>query len=292
MRFCFIAEHQHLYPVRLLCGVMNVSKSGFYDYLVRVHRESSAREREAASLLKQITEIFVASNKRYGSPRIHAELRKRGVVCSLRRVKKLMRRAGIYAVPEGKYKSRKTLEVLPETANLLVPKPDIATANQVWYSDITFIKTAEGWLYLAAVIDAYSRRIVGYAMDGNMKTDLVIRALRMATRQRHAPKGLIHHSDKGSQYTSYAYQRELAAWGIRSSFTGTGACLDNAYIESFFATLKKELVYQTAFATREGARLAVFEFVEGYYNRWRLHSSLGYQSPTEFEAQGVERLAA
>lgn len=176
-----------------------MSKSGFYDYLGRVHREPSAREREAASLLKQITEIFVASNKRYGSPRIHAELRKRGAVCSLHRVKKLMRRAGIYAVPEGKYKSRKTLEAVPETANLLVPKPDIATANQVWYSDITFIKTAEGWLYLAAVMDAYSRRIVGYAMDGNMKTDLVIRALRMATRQRHAPKGLIHHSDKGSQ---------------------------------------------------------------------------------------------
>lgn len=125
-----------------------------------------------------------------------------------------------------------------------------------------------------------------------MRTDLVIQALRMAIGQRHAPRELIHHSDKGSQYTSYAYQRELAAWGMRPSFTGTGACLDNAHLESFFATLKKELVYQTTFATRAEARLAIFEFVEVFYNRWWLHSSLAYQSPVEFEAQGLERLAA
>ena len=292
MRFCFIAEHQHLYPVRVLCGVMNVSRSGFYGYLVRLHREPSLREREEASLLEQIKAIFEESSKRYGSPRIHAELRKRRVVCSLRRVKRLMRQTGMYALLGRKYKHRKTPEVLLETTNLLIPKPAIVAANQVWYSDITFIKTAEGWLYLATVMDAYSKRIVGYAMNDTMKTDLVIQALRMATRQRRAPKGLIHHSDKGSQYTSYAYWRELVTWGMLQSFTGTGACLDNAHIESFFATLKKELVYQTTFATRAAARLAVFEFIEGYYNRWRLHSSLNYQSPADFEAQGLERLAA
>lgn len=292
MRFCFIEQHQHRYPVRVLCSVMNVSRSGFYGYLGRVHREPSERERVKASLLEQINVIFEESHKRYGSPRIHAELRKRRVECSLRRVKRLMREAGIYAIPKRKREHRNPPEVLLETTNLLIPKPEIVAANEVWYSDITFIKTAEGWLYLAAVMDAYSKRIVGYAMADHMRTDLVIQALRMGTRQRRISKGLIHHSDKGSQYTSYTYGRELAAWGMRPSFTGTGACLDNAYIESFFATLKKELVYRSTFASREEARLAIFEFIEGYYNRWRLHSSLDYRSPTEFESQAMQRLAA
>lgn len=243
VRFCFIAEQQHRYPVRVLCRVMNVSRSGIYGYLVRFHRESSERERLNASLLEQISVIFEESCKRYGSPRIHAELRKRRVVCSLKRVKRLMREAGLYAVPERKYKRRKIPETLLKTANLLIPKLDIAEVNQVWYSDITFIKTAEGWLYLAAVMDTYTKRIVGYAMADHMQTELVIQALRMGTKQRRISEGPIHHSDKGSQYTSYAYGRELAAWEMPPSFTGTGACLDNAYIESFFASLKKELVY-------------------------------------------------
>jgi putative transposase len=195
VRLCFIAKHQHRYPVKLLCGVMNVSRSGFYGQLARVHREPSLRKREDASLLEQSQAIFEESHKRYGSPRIHAELRKRQVVCSLRRVKRLMREAGIYAVPKRKHRHRKTTEVLLETTNLLVPKPDIVAANQVWYSDITFVKTDEGWLYLAAVMDAYSKRIVGYAMAQHMRTDLVVRALRMATKQRRVCKGLIHHSD-------------------------------------------------------------------------------------------------
>jgi transposase InsO family protein len=275
-----------------MCRVMGVSRSGFYDYLTRVSRELPKREQEDIALLKQITEIFEESSKRYGSPRIHAELHKCHVVCSLKRVKRLMREAGIYALPKRKYRRRKTLETLSAAANLLVPKPNLVKVNQVWYTDITFVKTGEGWLYLAAVMDAYSKRIVGYAMDGNMKTDLVIQALRMAAKQRQVVKGLIHHSDKGSQYTSHAYQRELAAQGMRPSFTGTGACLDNAYIESFFATLKKELVYQSSFATREEARLAVSEFINMYYNSWRLHSSLGYRCPNDFETQGLARLAA
>ena len=292
MRFGFITDQRLFYPVVLLCRVMRVSRSGFYDYLTRRVRGPSEREQSDAALLEQISAIFEESSKRYGSPRIHAELRKRYVVCSLKRVKRLMRRAGIYAVPERKYKRRKTSEVCLEATNLLVSRPDIVAANQVWYSDITFVKTAEGWLYLAAVMDAYSKRVVGYAMSDNMRTDLIVWALRMATKQRQAPRGLIHHSDKGSQYTSYAYQRELAAWGMRPSFTGTGACLDNAHIESFFATLKKELVYRTTFATREEARLAISEFINMYYNSWRLHSSLGYQCPNDFEAQDLERLAA
>ena len=292
MRFGFIAELRHSYPVALLCKVMRVSRSGFYDYLKRVQRQPSAGEVEARRLLAEIKAIHEESRKRYGSPRVHAELERRGLRCSLSKVKRLMRREGIYALLERKYRRRKSVLTLAQTTNLLSPEPNISRANQVWYSDITYVRTAEGWLYLAAVMDAYSKRIVGYALAEHMRTDLVIQALRMAAKQRHLTKGLIHHSDKGSQYTSYTYQRELSRWGIRASFTGTGACLDNAYIESFFATLKKELIYRTKFVTRERAELAVVEFINMYYNSWRLHSSLGYQSPNDFEAETLERLAA
>jgi len=292
VKFGFIAEQRLIYPVVLLCRVMGVSRSGFYDYLERKLREPSGREQEEALLQKQISDIFEASAKRYGSPRIHAELQKCGVVCSLKRVKRLMREAGMYALPKRKYWRRKTPETLLATANLLVPKPEITCANQVWYADITFVRTAEGWLYLAAVMDAYSKRIVGYALAEHMKVDLVLQALAMAKTQRQFRRGLIHHSDKGAQYTSYAYARTLAAAGISASFTGTGACLDNAYIESFFATLKKELVYQTTFATREQARAAIRDFILMFYNSWRLHSSLGYLCPNDFESQHLVNLAA
>lgn len=292
MKFGFVDEQRLLYPVVLLCRVMEVSRSGFYDYLSRRGRNPLKCERDAAALLEQITDIFEASSKRYGSPRIHAELRKRGVVCSLQRVKRLMRQAGLYAVPKQKYQRRKTPKTLLETANLLVPKPAITHVNQVWYADITFVKSKEGWLYLAAVMDAYSKRIVGYALAAHMKTELVLQALAMAKTGRHPAKGLIHHSDKGSQFTSYAYTSALAAAGIKPSFTGTGACLDNAYIESFFATLKKELVYQTSFQTRDQAASAIKDFILMYYNSWRLHSSLGYLCPNDFEAQSVIDLAA
>lgn len=178
--------------------------------------------------------------------------------------------------------------------NLLKEKSDLSAINQVWYVDITYIHTLEGWLYLAGVIDGFSKRLVGYAMAEHMKTDLVIQALRMAVKHRRPDEGLIHHSDKGTQYTSYAYQAELATWSMKPSFTGTGACLDNAYIESFWATLKKELVYTTTFATREDARAAIFEFIEVFYNRYRLHSALGYKSPVAFESlpSATELLAA
>lgn len=265
---------------------------GYYDFLKRKQQKPTKRQLETAELIAAINLIYEENKKRYGSPRIHKEFRRRGFTCSLPRVKKLMRQEGIYALPQKKYKPRQSIITLTHTCNLLLPKPEIIRANQVWYSDITFIKTLEGWLYLAAVMDAYSKRIVGYAMADHMRTDLVIQALRMATKQRRFTKGLIHHSDKGSQYTSYAYQRELKTWGMSPSFTGTGACLDNAYIESFFATLKKELVYQTHFYTRDAARADIFEFIEIYYNRYRLHSSLDYQTPTEFEEQALIKLAA
>ncbi|MCA9838994.1 MAG: IS3 family transposase [Trueperaceae bacterium] len=292
MRFQFIADNQTSYPIILLCKIMRVSRSGYYDFLKRKQQEMTKRQLETTELIAAIKLIFEENKQRYGSPRIHRELKKRGYVCSLARVKKLMRQEGLYALSQKKYKPKQSSITLDSTPNLLVPKPEIVQANQVWYSDITFIKTLEGWLYLVAIMDAYSKRIVGYAMAEHMRTELVIQALRMATKQRCFSKGLIHHSHKGSQYTSYAYQRELRSWGLKPSFTGTKACLDNAYIESFFATLKKELVYQTNFHTRDQARAEIFEFIEIYYNRYRFHSSLNYQTPTEFEEQALIKLAA
>ena len=205
-----------------------------------------------------------------------------------------MRLEGIYAKSARKFKHRRASLHLKDTENLLTQDDlVISYANQVWYSDITQIRTQEGWLYLAAVMDAYSKRIVGYAMAEHMRTDLVIQALRMARKQRRPSSGLIHHSDRGSQYTSYAYRRELTVNGFRASFTQAGACLDNAYIESFFATLKKELVYDLIFGTREEAKAIIFEYINAFYNNQRLHSSLDYQSPAKFETNHMlEKLAA
>ena len=290
MRFEFIEVHSQHYPVVLLCRLLAVLRSGFYDYLARKSQGPSAREQEKAFLVEKIKAIHDDSEKRYGSPRIHAELRKQQLSCSLWRVKRLMRREGIDGMSKRKFKPKKASQ--KEAGPNLLADSDISRINQVWQSDITFIPTDEGWLYLAAVMDSYSRRIVGYAMDASMKTELVIQALRMAVKQRRPAKGLIHHSDRGSQYTSYAFSRELAAQEIIASFTAKGACLDNAAIESFWATLKKELVYPGRFATREEARSKVFEYITVFYNRQRLHSSLGYNSPADFEIQDLERLAA
>ena len=290
VKFAFIRMHAADYGVSQLCQSLEVSRSGYYASL---SWQPSKRQQENEGLVTLIRKVHQQSAQRYGSLRIHQALVQQGKPCSLGRVKRLMRQAGIYAkLGKRSQKVRAGRETL--VMENLLKQEDIAvtTINQRYYADITLIPTKEGWLYLAAVMDAYSRRIIrrlgasltGYAMNDNMQTDLVIQALRMATKQRRPPKGLIHHSDRGSQFTSHAFARELVSWGFRQSFTATGACLDNAYIESFFATLKKELVYQNAFATREEARNALFAYINMTYNRYRLHSSLGYQSPDAFEA--------
>jgi putative transposase len=276
--------HQARYPVSWLCEFLGVSRSGYYTYL---KHQPSKREQENQELVNMIKDIHQQSKHRYGSPRIHKTLQAQGKQESLGKIKRLMRREGMYSIVTPEFKPKVQEEQSPglEMTNLLKQDSlELTTINQVWYVDITYIHTLEGWLYLAGVIDAFSKRMVGYAMAEHMKTDLVIQALRMAVKHRQPDKGLIHHSDKGTQYTSHAYQAELAAWGMKPSFTGTGACLDNAFIESFWATLKKELVHQTTFATREEARAAIFEFIEVFYNRYRLHSSLDYKSPATFEA--------
>ena len=283
MKFNFIKQHQTDFSISLMCQLLKVARSSYYAYLNRKD-EPSKRERANKHLLAKIKIIFTKHKKRYGSPRIHKALGQQGESCSLGRVKRLMRKNGLYALSNKKYKPKQEKARVINTQNLLLDENTKPTAiNQVWHSDITYIPTDEGWLYLAGVMDGFSRRLVGYAMDDTMKTELVLQALRSAVTRRKPSKGLIHQSDKGAQYTSYAYQQELRNQSMQASFTGTGACLDNAIIESFWATLKKELVHQCHFKTRDEARLAIFEFIEVYYNRERLHSSLLYQTPHGFE---------
>lgn len=260
-------------------------RSSYYHQLKRQQRLPSEREKANAALLKQIKTVFIRHKGRYGSPRVHAELKKQQVTCSLGRVKRLMRRESLYAVSTPKHRPKRERPEVIETRNLLHEGREITGINQLWHVDITYIPTDEGWLYLAGVIDGFSKRMVGYAMAEHMKTELVVQALRGAVQRRKPAPGLLHQSDRGSQYTSGFYQRELAAQAICASFTGKGACFDNAIIESFWATLKRELVYpRERFTTRDEARTAIFEFIEIYYNRERLHSALDYETPERFEA--------
>lgn len=268
----------------MLCEVLGVPRSSYYHWRNRRQRPPSERERANAAFLDQIKAVFDKNKGRYGSPRVHAELKKQQVACSLGRVKRLMRQEGLYAVSTPKCRPKRERPEVLETRNLLQDGLAPTGINQLWHVDMTYVPTTEGWLYLAGVIDGFSKRVVGYAMAEHMKTGLVLQALRSATQKRKPAPGLLHQSDRGGQYTSYLYQRELARCAMCASFTGKGACFDNAVIESFWATLKRELVYpRKRFATRAEARAAVFEFIEVYYNRERLHSSLGYETPETYE---------
>lgn len=232
MKFNFMKQHQSEFSVSMMCRLLKVARSSYYAYLKRKD-EPSKREQSNKVLLEKIKLLFTKHKKRYGSPRIHKALKQQGEHCGLARVKRLMRLNGLYALSNKKYKPKQEKSRVIDTQNLLLDENNKPTAiNQVWHSDITYIATDEGWLYLAGVMDGFSRRLVGYAMQGNMKTDLVIQALRSAVLRRKPARGLIHHSDKGSQYTSYDFERELRAQNMQASFTGTGACLDNAIINT------------------------------------------------------------
>jgi transposase InsO family protein len=236
-------------------------------------------------LLVEIRAIHAQFKARYGSPRIHAELVARGHDCCVNTVAKLMREAGIAAKTARKFRCTTTDSDhdLPVAENLLDRQFDAAAPNESWVADITYIPTREGWLYLAAVEDLYSRRVVGWAMDEHMESRLVVDALAMAVQRRLPDEGLLAHSDRGSQYASEHYQRLLAKHGIQCSMSRRADCWDNAPMESFFASLKKELVHDADFATRLEARAAIFEYIEVFYNNQRRHSSLGYVSPAEYE---------
>jgi putative transposase len=282
MTFRFIDAHRNQWPVRLLCQTLEVCPAGYYAWR---RRPLSEREQRQEALVVEIRAIHAQTKARYGSPRIHAELRARGQTCCVNTVAKLMRDNDIAAKTARKFRRTTTDSDhdLPVADNLLGRQFDPSGANEVWLADITYIPTREGWLYLAAVEDLYSRRVVGWAMAEHMESRLVVDALEMAIKRRLPGEELLAHSDRGSQYASEHYQRLLAKHGITCSMSRKGDCWDNAPMESFFASLKKELVHDADFATRAEARAALFEYIEVFYNGQRRHSSLGYVSPAEYE---------
>jgi len=282
MTYRFIDEHRRQWPVRLLCETLEVSPAAYYAWR---HCPRSAGEQRRGALLVEVRAIHAQFKARYGSPRIHAELVARGHDCCVNTVAKVMREAGIAAKTARKFRCTTTDSDhdLPVAENLLGRQFNPSEANEAWVADITYIPTREGWLYLAAVEDLYSRRVVGWAMAEHMESRLVVDALAMAVQRRLPDEGLLAHSDRGSQYASEHYQLLLARHGITCSMSRRADCWDNAPMESFFASLKKELVHGADFATRAEARAAIFEYIEVFYNVQRRHSSLGYVSPAEYE---------
>ena len=270
------AKHQ----VRRLCRLLGVSPSGYYAW---ARRSSSEHALADERLLARIRAIYERSRGTYGSPRIHAELRACGELVSRKRVARLMQEAGL----RGASRRRQIVTTMREEKSRPAPdlvKRDFAAPrrDRLWMADITYIPTATGFLYLAVVVDAWSRRVVGWSMATHLRTELVLAALNMALGQRR-PQGVIHHSDQGSQYTSIAFGQRCREAGVRPSMGSVGDCFDNALCESFFATLECELLERRRFRTQVEARMAVFEFLEGWYNPHRRHSALGYLSPIEFE---------
>ena len=290
MRFAFIQTEKACYPVALMCRVLQVSRSGFYAWRTR---PTAARTHQDQTLAVSIAEIYAHSRGRYGSPRVHAELRERGQCTGRKRVARLMQVAGLYARPGRRYRcTTDSGHGLAVKDNVLARGFEVAQPNTTWVTDITYIWTLQGWLYLAVVLDLFSRRVVGWSMSESLQCQLALDALKMALENRHPPRGLIHHSDRGSQYASQQYQQLLTEHAIIGSMSRRGNCWDNAVAESFFATLKVELVYQAQWYSRAQARTAIFEYIELSYNRERRHSAIGYRSPNQFELCYHQPLAA
>lgn len=283
MRFRFIDAEKARHPVKMLCRLMQVSRSGFYAWRTRAE---SARARANRALLCEIREIHQASRGVYGSPRVWFELKARGQACGRHRVARLMREDKLRAKTQRRFRPvRYTPHQLPVAENLLARQFQVAAPDRVWVADITYLWTDEGWLYLAAVLDLFGRRLVGYSMGATMTRELVCAALRDAIGRRAPSPGLLMHTDQGSQYASHAYHALLAQHGMRQSMSRKGNCWDNAVMESFFHTLKTERTHHRRYRTRAEARADVFDYIETFYNRRRRHSSLGYLSPAEFEAR-------
>jgi putative transposase len=288
--FRLIEAERASFSVPLMCRMLGVSRSGYYGWRVR---PPSNRERIDATLTERIREIHERSRRTYGYPRVHAELQAMGVHCGRKRVARLMRKEGLKGCLRGR-KKRTT-----RRNRSAVPAPDLVRRNfaavasdRLWVADITYVKTDQGFLYLAFVLDAYSRRLVGWAMATHLRTELVVDALQMALWRRKPTAGLIHHSDQGVQYTSLSFGKRLEEAGIVPSMGRVGSAYDNALAESFIATLKTELLYRHSWPARESVRTAIFEYLEGFYNRYRLHSALGYRSPIDFEESRMREAAA
>jgi putative transposase len=275
-------EHRSKFSVRRMTQALGVSASGYYAWRKRL---PSQQAQANAALLTRIRLVYAQSRKTYGSPRVHAELREQGIPCGRHRVARLMRKHAIQ--PRHKRSHRRTTQVSahrPVAQNHLQQRFQVEHPNQVWVSDMTYLQTGEGWLYLAVILDLYSRRVVGWQTSDRLDTELVLQAWQMAIGRRCPPSGGLHHSDQGRQYASALYQQALTAYGWSASMSRSGNCYDNAPMESFFATLKTELVHHRTFHTRAHARRAIFDYIEGFYNPYRRHSALGYRSPMSFEA--------
>jgi putative transposase len=282
MTFRFIHEYRWHWPVTVMCDALDASPAGYYAWR---DRPTSAAQQRREALLVDIQAIHAEVKARYGSPRIHAELQARGRRCCVNTVAVLMRKSGLAAKTTRKFRhTTDSNHDRPVADNLLRRQFDVEKPNEAWVSDITYIPTRQGWLYLAVVEDLYARKVVGWAMAARMSSRLVVEALTMAVQRRLPGAELLAHSDRGSQYASEHYQRLLLAHGITCSMSRRADCWDNAPMESFFATLKKELVHHEDYQTREEAKASIFEYIEIFYNSQRRHSTLGFKSPTEYES--------
>jgi putative transposase len=284
MRFAFIQTHARIWRIVTMCRVLEVSRAGYYAWRVRPLCE---RRKTDQVLTAQIQGIQTDVKRRYGSPRVQMELRARGFSAGKHRVARLMREAGVLANRPKRYRvTTNSAHENPVAPNLVARQFDVAghAVDQTWAADITYIPTGQGWLFLAVLLDLASRRVVGWALGDRITQDLTLSALRMALLHRGA-RGVVHHSDRGVQYASRAYQQLLASVGCTQSMSRLGDCWDNAVVESFFATLTKELLSDQPFATRAKASTEIFEFIEVWYNRKRRHSTLGYRSPVDYETQ-------
>jgi putative transposase len=285
----FIDAEKATYPVSMLCRVMKVSRSGYHAWK---DRPPSKRARQNAALTERIREIHHRSRETYGYPRVHAELRAVGIHCNRKRVARLMRKDGLRGCMRGPRRKHTTRQ-----DPLAIPAPDLVgrnfcapAPNRLWTADITYLPTDEGFVYLAFILDVYSRKVVGWSMASHLRSELVAAALEMAIRRRNPSAGLIHHSDRGAQYTALSFGKRLEQAGIVPSMSRVGSALDNAISESFISTLKSE-IGASRYPDRQTARASIFEFIELFYNRVRRHSSLGYLSPAEYEQAIVEEAA-
>jgi len=281
VKYAFIQRHEEQYPIQVMCKVLNASRSTYYDWRTGRVPPRILRQQE---LLEEIKRIHKGSRGIYGSPKILEELRSRGIVVNHKTVEELMKKNGIQAKRKKKFKATtNSNHSLPVAPNLLKRNFTATKPNQVWVSDITYIPTMEGWLYLSTFIDLSSRKVVGWSMSSRMTADIVVDAFRMAVfRQKRQAPAMVH-SDRGSQYASEVFRDELKKHACKQSMSRKGDCWDNAVAESFFGTLKNELVHHEKYKTREEARLSIFDYIEMFYNKRRLHSYLNYVSPEEFE---------
>ena len=284
MRFAFIAKHRHIWPVSWLCAVLEVSRSGFHAWL---NRPSSARAIQDEKLVTAIDKSFKASDRTYGARRVWRDVLEEGLACGLHRIERLMRLNALRARPRRRGKPKDDGERSVIADNILDRDFQADRPNHKWLADFTYIWTGEGWLYVAVVLDLFSRRAVGWSMKGDRDASLVMDALMMAVWRRGKADALLHHSDQGSQYTSEQFQRLLADNGIICSMSRAGNVWDNSAMESFFSSLKTERTARKVYRTQDQARADVFDYIERFYNPRRRHSKLGYLSPMEFEARAV-----